>query len=104
MEVIDISPGQMDIIKLILRKNLPSGIIIWGFGSRASCTAKEFSDLDIALQQENGQSIAFGLMANLMDDFEESDLPYKVNVVDYNTASGIFKQNIDSPKVKLTIG
>jgi hypothetical protein len=36
-----------------------------------------------------------------MDDFEESNLPYKVDVVDYYATSGIFKQNLDSQKVKL---
>jgi len=36
-----------------------------------------------------------------MDDFEESNLPFKVDVVDYNSISGIFKQNVDIQKFKL---
>jgi hypothetical protein len=36
-----------------------------------------------------------------MDEFEESNLPYKVDVMDYLNAKGIFKQNIDQQRIKL---
>jgi predicted nucleotidyltransferase len=92
---------QLEIVKQILKKHLPTGMEVWVFGSRATGTAKEYSDLDIALQSENGQRLEFELMVKLMDDFVESELPFKVDVIDYNAASGIFKQNVDSQKIKL---
>ncbi|MDD4968676.1 MAG: nucleotidyltransferase domain-containing protein [Paludibacter sp.] len=99
---IDIPVGQLETVKQILKKHLPSGMQIWVFGSRATGTAKEYSDLDIALQPENGQKLEVDLMVKLMDNFVESNLPFKVDVIDYNAASGIFKQNVDSQKIKLT--
>ena len=101
VKLIDIRAEQLETVKQILKKHLPQGILIWVFGSRATCNAKEYSDLDIALQTENGQKIDFELIVMLMDDFEESNLPFKVDVVDYNSISGIFKQNVDSQKFKL---
>jgi type I restriction enzyme, S subunit len=98
---IDLTIEQLETVKQILKKHLPTGIVIWVFGSRATGTAKEYSDLDIALQTENGQRLEFELIVKLMDDFVESNLPFKVDVIDYNAASGIFKQNVDSQKIKL---
>ena len=100
-KLIEITPEELDTVKQILRKHLPAGILIWVFGSRAINTAKEFSDLDIALQKEDGQRLNSSIIIKIMDEFEESYLPYKVDVIDYNTASGIFKQNVDSQKVLL---
>ena len=101
VKLIDIRAEQLETVKQILKKHLPLGMLIWVFGSRATGRAKEYSDLDIALQTENGQKIDFELIVRLMDDFEESNLPFKVDVVDYNSISGIFKQNVDSQKFKL---
>jgi len=98
---VKLSTEQLETVQQILKKHLTNDILVWVFGSRATDRVKEYSDLDIALQQENGQRLEFSLLVKLMDDFEESNLPYKVDVVDYNAASGIFKQNIDSQKIKL---
>jgi uncharacterized protein len=99
--LIDISTGQLEIVKQIFRQRLTDDITVWVYGSRVTQKARQFSDLDIALEQHNGQLINTMLLAQLLDDFEESILPYKVDVMDYNTAKGIFKQNVDGQKVKL---
>ena len=49
------------------------------FGSRALNTFKATSDIDFAIKGKNTHSI----LAALIDDFEESDLIYEVDVVDY---------------------
>jgi|GEM_PF-3062343 len=77
VKLIDIRAEQLETVKQILKKHLPLGILIWVFGSRATCNVKEYSDLDIALQPENGQKIDFELIVRLMDDFEESNLCLK---------------------------
>ena len=77
VKLIDIRAEQLETVKQILKKHLPQGILIWVFGSRATGRAKEYSDLDIALQFENGQKIDFELIVRLMDDFEESNLCLK---------------------------
>jgi len=77
VKLIDIRAEQLATVKQILKKHLPLGMLIWVFGSRATGRAKEYSDLDIALQPENGQKIDFELIVRLMDDFEESNLCLK---------------------------
>ena len=77
VKLIDIRAEQLATVKQILKKHLPLGMLIWVFGSRATGHAKEYSDLDIALQPENGQKIDFELIVRLMDDFEESNLCLK---------------------------
>lgn len=45
---IDISPDQWDIVRNILQEHVP-GLEVWAFGSRAKWTAKQYSDLDLAI-------------------------------------------------------
>lgn len=43
-----ISPHHLEIVKAILRKHVPDREVYY-FGSRATGTAKKFSDLDLAV-------------------------------------------------------
>jgi type I restriction enzyme S subunit len=101
MENIDITAEQLAVVSQLLCQHLPKSTIVWVYGSRATHTAKQYSDLDIALEQHNGQFLDIDLIMKLINEFEESNLPYKVDIMDYKKASGIFKQNVDTQKVKL---
>ncbi len=50
----------------------------WVFGSRALGTFKPSSDIDIALQ---GEGLTLNDVAQLLDQFEQSSLPFKVDLV-----------------------
>ncbi len=60
------------------------------FGSRLTHKAKEFSDLDLLYFD----TIPDAVLCNIINDFEESDLPYKVDLVDYNKCDSDFKEII----------
>jgi type I restriction enzyme, S subunit len=77
--LIDICPKQWEIVRSILQKHVPQ-YEVWAFGSRATWTAKEFSDLDLAVITDKPLDIAES--ASLSDDFSESDLPWRVDLVD----------------------
>ncbi|WP_157968154.1 nucleotidyltransferase domain-containing protein [Cysteiniphilum sp. SYW-8] len=63
------------------------------FGSRAMGNYKEASDIDIALI---GKEINFKVLINLKDQFENSNIPYFVDLVDYQTiASEALLEHID---------
>lgn len=98
-----INPNHLDITKNILKKNISSTTLIWIFGSRISPNHKPYSDLDIALQNLDNKTISLKTLASIKADFIESDLPWKVDIVDYNSISGIFKQNIDATKIDLQL-
>lgn len=93
--MLDIRPEDKIIILQILKRHLPKSTQVWVFGSRAKNNAKPFSDLDLAIDL-NGETLSLQLLANLAFDFEESDLPYKVDIVDWNSISLAFKANIQA--------
>jgi predicted nucleotidyltransferase len=95
-----VSQKHIDIIKEILLKYLPKGSQVWAFGSRVRGNAKKYSDLDLAIDY-NGNELPLSVMAQISYDFEESDLPFKIDIVDWNTMSSQFKQNIQKELQKI---
>lgn len=65
----------------ILRK-YPEVLLVHIFGSRAKGTSKPGSDIDLAIMNKlTGAKMV--LMLN--NDFEESSLPYKIDLVDFHS-------------------
>ena len=93
-----ISPGQWEIVAAILDRHVPDKAV-WAFGSRATRTAKPYSDLDLAIIGES--ALPLSLMAAMEHDFTESDLPFKVDLVDWATTSPAFRTIIESHRVAL---
>ncbi len=94
--LIDIRPDHWAIVRDILQKHVLQ-CEVWAFGSRAKWNAKEYSDLDLAVI--TGQPLSLSASAALADDFSESDLPFKVDVVDWATTSASFREVIERDKV-----
>ena len=99
---VDIRADHLEIVQDILRSQLPASVKVWVFGSRANWTTKDSSDLDLAV--EGAASLDHGVMVGLEIAFEESDLPYTVDVVDLNTVSLTFRQIVDGQRVPLPSG
>ncbi len=62
------------------------------FGSRVTGRAKPFSDLDLAIMGE--VAVHAATLAALADDFDESDLPFKVDLVEWAGLVGSFRDVI----------
>ena len=99
---IDISPVHRKIICDILNEHLPSSVNVWVFGSRADWTTKNSSDLDLALEGES--KMDYKIIRALEDAFEDSDLPYTVDIIDMNTINSKFKQIVSKQMIPLSIG
>lgn len=97
---IDIRPKHWDIVRSILLKHVPQ-YEVWAFGSRAKLTAKPYSDLDLAVITE--QPLPLRTSANLSDDFSESDLPWKVDIVDWATTRASFRKIIERDRVAVQV-
>ena len=78
-------------IQDILQEYLPDREIM-AFGSRVTGTAKPYSDLDLVVMGEN--EIYLETMAQLKNAFAESDLPYRVDIVEWCQTSEEFKHII----------
>ena len=66
---------------------LPTAKIIF-FGSRMKGTAQKYSDLDVAV--DDGQKIPLRILSQLRETFSESDLIYKIDLVDFQRLDGEF--------------
>jgi type I restriction enzyme S subunit len=96
--VIDISPENWQIVREILQRYVPDREV-WAFGSRAKWTAKEFSDLDLAIIGDKPLSIA--LTADMKEAFQESALPFKIDIVDWASITPSFRQVIQAAKIQI---
>ena len=86
---IDIRPDLWAIMREILRKHVPD-YEVWAFGSRVKGTAKPYSDLDLAIISD--KLLPLDVMAELFEDFSESDLPWRVDVVDWAATGEAFQK------------
>lgn len=96
--LIDIRPDHWEIVQRILQEHVPN-LEVWAFGSRAKWNAKAFSDLDLAVITD--EPLPLDTSAALSEAFSESDLPWKVDVVDWASVGDGFKQVIERDKVVL---
>jgi predicted nucleotidyltransferase len=93
---IAVSPDEWRIVRSLLRKHLPD-CEVWAFGSRAGGQPKPLSDLDLALIAE--RPIGLGVLAALAEVFSESDLPWRVELVEWAATSERFRDIIRTRKV-----
>jgi type I restriction enzyme S subunit len=99
---IELPAEQRQLVLNILRANLPQDAKAWVFGSRATGRARRYSDLDLAI--DAGRPLTLDETARLAEAFSESDLPYRVDVVDWNEIGDGWRQTILAERVPLTEG
>jgi predicted nucleotidyltransferase len=63
------------------------------FGSRYHFTAREYSDLDLIIV--GTEKLDYKVFADLKEAFEESNLPFRVDVLDWHAISDEFRQVIE---------
>ncbi len=96
--MIDLSPHWLATVKAILAQHVP-GCEVRAFGSRATWTARDHSDLDIAVVGHGRLNPR--LIAALKEAFEDSDLPMRVDVLDWHEVSDGFREEIERQPVVL---
>ena len=97
--MIDLSPRNLEIVKRVLRDHVP-GCEVRAFGSRATWTAKDYSDLDLALVGDS--ELGDDTLARLREAFEDSSLPMRVDVLDWHDISPAFRKVIERDCVELS--
>lgn len=90
--MIDLKPEYLIIIQEILNKHVPD-CEIRAFGSRVRGHSTHFSDLDLALVSK--KIIETHIMDALKEAFSESDLPIRVDVLDWQSVSDSFQKVIE---------
>ena len=89
--MIALSERQLETTRGILARRL-AGCEVVAFGSRVNGGARPSSDLDMAVIGR--ERMDFSELLRLKDDFAESDLPFRVDVVDWHRADPGFREII----------
>jgi len=96
-----LEPRHLEILEKCFRKNLlpNQSMKVWIFGSRATGKNKPFSDIDLLL--ESTPAIHHSQAAQMADDLEESNLPFKVDLVPLEQLYPPYAPQIHREKVEL---
>jgi predicted nucleotidyltransferase len=101
--VIAVVPGlsaeQLDMVRQVLRRVLP-GARVDVFGSRATGRARPFSDLDLLVSDP--PRLTWAQRADLRDAFEDSQLPFGVDVVELEGLAAGMRQRVLAEALRLT--
>lgn len=95
---IDITPEERAIVLRILNEIVPDREVRV-FGSRVTGKAKPFSDLDLAIMGD--EPLSLETRARLEEAFSESDLPWKVDILDQFSSDQAFQGLINPVSIFL---
>ena len=90
--MIDLNPNYLEMVKRILADHVPE-CEVRAFGSRATWTAKHYSDLDLAVVGHG--PLTTRTLGHLKEALQESDLPMRVDVLDWHSISESFQKVIE---------
>ncbi len=94
--MLDISSHCLAIVRQILATHVPD-YDVWAFGSRTQGTARRYSDLDLAIITET--PLSFEVSGSMCEDFSESDLPFRVDILDWALTTESFRAIVERDKV-----
>lgn len=95
--MIDLKQEYIEFIKNTINNELKS-YKLFIFGSRAKSTAKEYSDIDIAISSDE---LTPEIKSRLEFLFEDSTLPYEVDIINLKTISDEFKNLIKNNLIEI---
>jgi len=93
--ILCVSEKELAIIKSILSKY---PYTFYAFGSRVKNTHKKYSDLDLCYKE----NIPDSDIAYIREAFDESALPYKVDIVSWQRCEPEFQKHIEMDLVEVT--
>ncbi len=92
---------HLDFVLSVLKRNISDvDAKFYIFGSRAKGTNKKYSDIDIAIDL-NGKKLDTSILGKILIEFQDSTLPYEVDVVDLNSIDEKFRNLIKKDLVLL---
>jgi len=89
--MIDLTNEQLEVVRSILDKHVPQ-VTVLAYGSRVNGNSGKSSDLDLALVDK--APLPLSKISALKEDFSESDLPFRVDLIDFHQATDEFQQKI----------
>lgn len=98
---LEIRPEHWSLVRAILKEQVPE-CNVWAFGSRCQGRARPYSDLDLAI--ESDRPLGLARLGALAEAFSESDLPWRVDLIDWCSAGETFRRVIAQDRVPVQAG
>lgn len=100
--MIRLSAQELEQVTAILRAQVPE-YVVWAFGSRVhGRNLKSHSDLDLAILTDHPLSAA--RLSDLQQACADSDLPFRIDLVDWAAISAEFRAVIRGAYTELQTG
>ncbi len=97
---LQLSPHHAAIVRTLLHQYVPSAEV-WVYGSRAKGTARPSSDLDLVVFAATNKPADIDA---LREAFEDSDLPFRVDLFVWDEIPESFKPNILNEHIPIQHG
>ncbi len=91
MPTVDVPAGALDAVLRTLAEHVPDRDVRV-MGSRASGRARPFSDFDLVIMGDEPSDLR--TLGGLRDAFDESSLPFTVDIIEWASASEAFRRVI----------
>ncbi len=97
-----LTESELKILSEVLIEPLHSHLVeVWIFGSRAREDHKKFSDLDILYSVPKNSELPRGFIFTIKDNMENSNFPYKMDLVDIDQLAKSYFDGVMKDRVKL---
>lgn len=102
LQRLDMQPQHLALLRELLQQHLPHAEV-WAYGSRVNGNGHEASDLDLVVRQPLDLKQETPQLGEMREAFIESNLPIRVEVVDWARVPASFHREIEQAYVVVQI-
>ncbi|MBI5626840.1 MAG: nucleotidyltransferase domain-containing protein [Nitrosomonadales bacterium] len=95
---LDLPQKYLEQVKALLRTHVPL-TEVWAYGSRVTGSGHEASDLDLVLRNPQNLQEESSALYDLKEAFTESNLPIRVDIMDWARIPASFHREIERAHV-----
>ena len=100
---LDLQPQHLALLRRLLQQHLPQAGV-WAYGSRVNGDGHDASDLDLVVRQPADLKQETRHLEEMREALVESDLPIRVDVVDWALIPATFHREIERAYVVVQAG
>jgi DNA polymerase sigma len=91
---LDLRPPHLALLRALLQQHLPQAEV-WAYGSRVNGNGHDASDLDLVVRRPNDLKQETPEVGELQEACSESNLPIRVELVDWARIPASFQREIE---------
>lgn len=99
----DLPQKYLEQVQALLRAHVPQ-MEVWAYGSRVTGSGHDASDLDLVLRNRENLREETGVLYELKEAFIESNLPIRVDIMDWARIPESFRREIERAHVVVQQG